>query len=92
MIDSKASHIGSWQTILSPPWAQRRKWIPIGSKVDHKCNVTNQGLRGERGPIKYAMQWKKTLKSLKKKDHWVINIHTLALSPAQDFKRTQCEL
>jgi hypothetical protein len=64
---------------------------PWHLKVDHKCNMTNQLLRGGGGPIECVTQWKKILKSMKRKFIKQVDNHTLALDLAQDLKHTLCK-
>ncbi len=100
MMDAKASHMALWDIIPShnpsslpithhpfPSWAQWRRWIPMALKVDHKCNVTNQGPMDGGGPTRCASWRKKCLKLNKKKRMigWANN-QTPILSHVQDLK------
>jgi hypothetical protein len=91
MINTKASRTTSWEVVLSPPWAQQRKWIPIRFKSWPQMQCDKQRLRGKGGPTKCTMQWTKLLKSIKKGIIEWTNNHTPTLGLAQDLTHAWCE-
>jgi hypothetical protein len=92
MMDVKASHIGSWDTIFSPPWAQQRKRIPMGPKgwPQMQCDKSKAN-RGGR-PNLFCIAKKKTFeakckKKMTRRPNNQVPIHGLT----QDLKCAQCK-
>ncbi len=54
--------MASWDVVLSPPWAQQRRWIPMGFNNLH---LSNQKLKDGGGLTLYAKQKKKALRAYK---------------------------
>jgi hypothetical protein len=88
----KKSRMASRNAILSPQWAQRRKWIPIGSNDWPQMQCVKSRAKGW-GRLNIVCNTKeKTSKS--KWKHGMIrqaNNQAPAPGPAQDLKHTQCE-
>jgi len=56
-MDAKTSQTTSWDAILSPPWAHRRRWIPEG------FNGIEQESKDGGGLTWFTMQKRKHLRA-----------------------------
>jgi hypothetical protein len=92
VLDAKASHSESWETIFSPPWAQWKKWILLGSKGWPQMQCNKPRAKGWGRPnwmhnvvkLFFEINWKKMIID------WTDN-HIPTLGPTQDFRHAQCK-
>jgi hypothetical protein len=42
--------MASWNVVPSPPWEQRKRWVPLNLKANNKCNEWTYELKDGGGP------------------------------------------
>jgi hypothetical protein len=91
VIDAKTSRLTSWEVVLSPSHAQRKRWIPIGSKGWSQMQCDKLRFKGWGKPHWMRNILKKTSKVNRKRiTRWIDN-QAPTPGPKQDCRCTQCE-